>query len=169
MFFPVPGIEVNPFVAFGDARVISFFTSMGGVSGAFLLLPFQIGFLGHSAPSVSATNQVFNIAAIFCLPVHTIAGAALMGTFIMSVAGVGFYQLLSQIYTHDWRPFIFPLGSFSSGKAGKGSTGCASWQPRWLPCSSPPGLRRLSATAWRAASRRAGATRSRRSATTANP
>jgi uncharacterized membrane protein YfcA len=37
---------------------------MGGVSGAFLLLPFQVSFLGYTAPSVSATNQVFNIVAI---------------------------------------------------------------------------------------------------------
>lgn len=64
MIFPISGIEVNPFVAFGVACVISFFTSMGGVSGAFLLLPFQVSFLGYSAPSVSATNQVFNIVAI---------------------------------------------------------------------------------------------------------
>ncbi|MGB8719233.1 MAG: hypothetical protein WCD46_07970, partial [Desulfobacterales bacterium] len=53
MLFPISGIEVNPFVAFGVACVISFFTSMGGVSGAFLLLPFQVSFLGYSAPSVS--------------------------------------------------------------------------------------------------------------------
>lgn len=32
--------------------------------------------------------------AIFKMPVYTIAGAALMGTFITSVAGVVFYQLL---------------------------------------------------------------------------
>lgn len=37
--------------------------------------------------------------AIVGLPVHTIAGAALMGTFITSVARMGFYQLLSRIYT----------------------------------------------------------------------
>jgi uncharacterized membrane protein YfcA len=37
---------------------------MGGVSGAFLLLPFQMSFLGYTDPSVSATNQVFNIVAI---------------------------------------------------------------------------------------------------------
>jgi uncharacterized membrane protein YfcA len=64
MIFPISGIEVNPFVAFGVACIISFFTSMAGVSGAFLLLPFQVSFLGYSAPSVSATNQVFNIVAI---------------------------------------------------------------------------------------------------------
>ena len=64
MFFPISGIEVNPLIPFAVAFVISFFTSMGGVSGAFLLLPFQVSFLGYTAPSVSATNQVFNIVAI---------------------------------------------------------------------------------------------------------
>jgi len=34
-----------------------------GVSGAFLLLPFQMSFLGYVNPSVSATNQLFNIVA----------------------------------------------------------------------------------------------------------
>jgi len=37
---------------------------MGGVSGAFLLLPFQMSFLGYTNPSVSATNQLYNIVAI---------------------------------------------------------------------------------------------------------
>lgn len=37
---------------------------MGGVSGAFLLLPFQMSFLGYSNPSVSATNHLFNVVAI---------------------------------------------------------------------------------------------------------
>lgn len=37
---------------------------MGGVSGAFLLLPFQVSFLNFTSPSVSATNFVFNIVAI---------------------------------------------------------------------------------------------------------
>lgn len=64
MYFPVAGIEVRPWlpplVAFG----ISFLTSMGGVSGAFLLLPFQMSFLGFVSPSVSATNHIFNIVAI---------------------------------------------------------------------------------------------------------
>lgn len=64
MPFPISGIEVNPFIPFIVAFVVSFFTSMGGVSGAFLLLPFQVSILGYTAPSVSATNQVFNIVAI---------------------------------------------------------------------------------------------------------
>ena len=64
MLFPIAGIEVAPWVPPLVAFVISFFTSMGGVSGAFLLLPFQMSFLGYTHPSVSATNQVFNIVAI---------------------------------------------------------------------------------------------------------
>ena len=46
------------------ALVVSFFTSMGGISGAFLLLPFQMSVLNYTAPSVSATNQFYNVVAI---------------------------------------------------------------------------------------------------------
>lgn len=64
MYFPTAGIEVSIWVPPVVAFAISFFTSMGGVSGAFLLLPFQMSFLGYTNPSVSATNQLFNIVAI---------------------------------------------------------------------------------------------------------
>lgn len=64
MFFQTAGIEVALWIPPLVAFVVSFFTSMGGVSGAFLLLPFQMSFLGYTNPSVSATNQVFNIVAI---------------------------------------------------------------------------------------------------------
>lgn len=64
MVFETAGIEVALWVPPLVALVISFFTSMGGVSGAFLLLPFQMSVLGYTAPSVSATNQLFNIVAI---------------------------------------------------------------------------------------------------------
>lgn len=64
MFFQTAGIEVQLWIPPLVAFVISFFTSMGGVSGAFLLLPFQMSFLGYTAPSVSATNQLFNVVAI---------------------------------------------------------------------------------------------------------
>ena len=64
MLFPVSGVEINPLVPFTVAFIVSFLTSMGGVSGAFLLLPFQVSVLGYTAPSVSATNQLFNIVAI---------------------------------------------------------------------------------------------------------
>lgn len=64
MLFQTAGIEVSPWIPPLVAFTVSFFTSMGGVSGAFLLLPFQMSFLGYTSPSVSATNQVFNIVAI---------------------------------------------------------------------------------------------------------
>jgi hypothetical protein len=55
MFSPTAGIEVQPWIPPLVAFVISFFTSTGGVSGAFLLLPFQMSFLGYTAPSGGAT------------------------------------------------------------------------------------------------------------------
>ncbi len=64
MLFPVSGVESHPAVPFLAALVVSSFTSMGGVSGAFLLLPFQVSVLGFSSPAVSPTNLVFNIVAI---------------------------------------------------------------------------------------------------------
>ncbi len=64
MFFETAGIEVSPWAPPLVALVISTFTSMGGVSGAFLLLPFQMSFLGYVHPSVSSTNQLYNIVAI---------------------------------------------------------------------------------------------------------
>jgi hypothetical protein len=64
MFFETAGIEVSIWIPPLVAFVVSFFTSMGGISGAFLLLPFQMSFLGYVNPSVSATNQLFNVVAI---------------------------------------------------------------------------------------------------------
>jgi len=46
------------------AFVLAFFGAMGGVTGAFLLLPFQMSILGYTAPGVSATNFCYNIFAI---------------------------------------------------------------------------------------------------------
>lgn len=61
--FPISGVHawlwLPPLVAF----IISFFTSMVGISGAFLLLPFQMSILNYTAPSVSATNLVYNLVA----------------------------------------------------------------------------------------------------------
>jgi uncharacterized membrane protein YfcA len=64
MLFPVSGVEVNPLIPPLVALVVSTFTSMGGVSGAFLLLPFQVSILNFHSPAVSPTNLVFNIVAI---------------------------------------------------------------------------------------------------------
>ena len=56
--------------------------------------------------------------AIIGLPVYTVAGAALMGTFITSVAGVIFYEYLSWVYADmavapDWMlGALFGFGGF---------------------------------------------------------
>lgn len=62
--FPISGVTTNIMLPPLVSLVISFFTSMGGISGAFLLLPFQMSVLDYTAPSVSGTNHVFNIVAI---------------------------------------------------------------------------------------------------------
>lgn len=63
MYFPTAEIHANPLLPPAVAFVISFFTSMAGVSGAFLLLPFQMSILGYVNASVSATNQLYNVFA----------------------------------------------------------------------------------------------------------
>lgn len=60
--FPVSGVETFIFIPPLVAFIISFFTSMAGISGAFLLLPFQMSILGFTTPSVSSTNLLFNVA-----------------------------------------------------------------------------------------------------------
>jgi uncharacterized membrane protein YfcA len=62
--FPVSGVVTSPLVPPLVALAISFFTSMAGISGAFLLLPFQMGVLGFTSPAVSATNHVYNVVAV---------------------------------------------------------------------------------------------------------
>lgn len=64
MTFPISGVTTNILLPPLISLIISFFTSMSGISGAFLLLPFQMSVLNYTAPSVSGTNHVFNIVAI---------------------------------------------------------------------------------------------------------
>lgn len=64
MLFETAGITVAPWIPPLVAFGVSFVASMAGLSGAFLLLPFQMSVLGYVHPSVSATNQLFNIVAI---------------------------------------------------------------------------------------------------------
>ncbi len=64
VLFPVSGVKTSLLVPPLVALVVSTFTSMGGVSGAFLLLPFQMSVLGFTTPAVSSTNFVYNIVAI---------------------------------------------------------------------------------------------------------
>lgn len=64
MYFPVSGVEVNPVIPPLVAFLVSSVTASAGVSGAFLLLPFQVSVLHYTSPSVSPTNLIYNIVAI---------------------------------------------------------------------------------------------------------
>jgi uncharacterized membrane protein YfcA len=64
VLFPVSGVETYLWLPFAVALAVSFLTSMAGVSGAFLLLPFQMSALGFATPAVSPTNLVYNVVAI---------------------------------------------------------------------------------------------------------
>ena len=70
-----------------------------GIGGGSIIAPFFITFFG--------------------LPVYTVAGAALMGTFVTSIAGVAFYQAIAQFYPDisvapDWfLGVLFGLGGFA--------------------------------------------------------
>ena len=113
--FPLSGVEtyilIPPLVAFG----ISFFTSMGGISGAFLLLPFQMSVLGFISPSVTATNFLFNVTGTpggvyryakecrFVWPV-----AILIVTGIIPGVLIGYY--LRVTYLPDPKTFKFFVG-----------------------------------------------------------
>jgi hypothetical protein len=63
MHFSVSGVDCSPFVPFLVALVVSIVAAPAGISGAFLLLPFQMTVLGFATPAVSATNLLYNIVA----------------------------------------------------------------------------------------------------------
>lgn len=63
MYFPISGVEINPLIPLVAAFAIACLTAPAGVSGAFLLLPFQMSVLGFAGPAVSATNLVYNLGA----------------------------------------------------------------------------------------------------------
>ena len=113
--FPFSGVEtyifIPPLVAFG----ISFFTSMGGISGAFLLLPFQMSVLGYTSPSVTATNLLYNVTgtpggvyryARECRIVWPLALLIVAG--IIPGVLVGYYVRIS--YLPDPKAFKFFVG-----------------------------------------------------------
>ncbi|MBU0480213.1 MAG: sulfite exporter TauE/SafE family protein [Proteobacteria bacterium] len=62
--FPVSGVTTWVVLPFAVAFFLAFFGAMAGVTGAFLLLPFQLSVLGYTAAGVSATNFVYNVFAI---------------------------------------------------------------------------------------------------------
>ncbi len=64
MYFEVSGVTVSPLIPFLVAFCVSMLVASAGVSGAFLLLPFQVSVLGFTSPAVSPTNLFYNIVAI---------------------------------------------------------------------------------------------------------
>lgn len=115
MLFPVSGVETYIFVPPLVAFVISFFTSMGGVSGAFLLLPFQMSVLNFTSPAVSATNFVYNIVAVPSGVYRYIKEGRMAWplTYVMIIGTlpgvlVGYY--LRVLYLPDPRTFKFFVG-----------------------------------------------------------
>lgn len=64
MHFPVSGVDcpfwLPPLVAF----LVALVTTPAGVSGAFLLLPFQMSVLGFVSPAVTPTNLIYNVVAV---------------------------------------------------------------------------------------------------------
>lgn len=62
--YPVSGVTINVLIPPLIAFVIAFLSSIGGLSGAFLILPVMVSVLGFAGPSASATNFLYNIVAI---------------------------------------------------------------------------------------------------------
>jgi uncharacterized membrane protein YfcA len=115
VIFPVAGIKTYFFIPSAVAFVISFFTSMAGISGAFLLLPFQISVLGYTTTSVTSTNFLFNVTGTpggiyryikecrFAWPVALIIIVGIVPGVL-----IGYYIRI--IYLPDPRAFKFFVG-----------------------------------------------------------
>lgn len=61
---PAAGLEIVPWLPLSAGFVLAFVCSMVGISGAFLLMPFQMSVLGFATPAASATNLVYNLISI---------------------------------------------------------------------------------------------------------
>ena len=62
--FAAAGIDVALWLPPVAGFVLAFICSMVGISGAFLLMPFQMSVLGFATPAASATNLVYNLVSI---------------------------------------------------------------------------------------------------------
>ncbi len=63
VFFPISGIETWWWLPLLISFVVAGACSLAGLSGAFLLLPFQVSVLGYTGLGVSATNHLYNVIA----------------------------------------------------------------------------------------------------------
>jgi hypothetical protein len=85
---------------------------------AMFLLAFVVGIIGGTYGIGGGAIIAPFCVAVFHLPVYTVAGAALLGTFLTSVVGVFFYSVLpatNGISTSpDWAlGFLFGAGGFA--------------------------------------------------------
>ena len=59
----MPGIGWTEVVALAAAYVVAVLATPAGISGAVLLLPFQVSVLGTPSPAVTPTNLLYNVVA----------------------------------------------------------------------------------------------------------
>lgn len=114
--FPISGVETYLFLPPLVMFVISSLTSMGGLSGAFVLLPFQMSVLGYTAPGVSATNFVYNVVSIpLGVYRHVREGRLAWPLFVPimlgTVPGMGVGYYVRVVYLPDPRHFQFFAGA----------------------------------------------------------
>lgn len=154
MIFPVSGVETSLWLPPLAAFIVSFFTSMVGISGAFLLMPFQMSALNHAGPSASATNLVFNL---FSTPggvwrylrdgrmAWPLARLIILGTLPGVVAG--FY--LRTLVLPDAERFKIFVGAVMLYLAWRLLAGFAPWSGRKPAVTATDGARlRLTRSDW---------------------
>jgi hypothetical protein len=81
-------------------------------------LAFVVGIIGGTYGIGGGAIIAPFCVAVFNLPVYTVAGAALMGTFLTSIAGVFFYSVIpaqaGMVTSPDWLlGFLFGAGGFA--------------------------------------------------------
>ena len=82
------------------------------------MLAFLVGIIGGTYGIGGGAIIAPSCVAVFNLPIYTVAGAALMGTFLTSIAGVFFYSLIPLETGLSTRPdwvlgFLFGAGGFA--------------------------------------------------------
>jgi len=103
--FPISGVDIWWWLPFITTFLLSSLTSTAGVTGAFLLLPFQVSVLGFVGPATVSTNLLFNVIAIpggvaqfirqkrVVWPLALTAGFSIMPGFIVgAVLGIHYFQ-----------------------------------------------------------------------------
>ncbi len=91
--------DVSFWGIFALSFIVGIVGGIYGIGGGSIIAPFFVTFFG--------------------LPVYTVAGAALMGTFVTSIAGVVFYQVIAPLYPDvsvapDWfLGILFGIGGMA--------------------------------------------------------